>query len=367
MQKCFTTSAGWKNDAYDLLLNDGIFINNFGGNIGNSLFNNRLNCFLNCPFSFELIDLINDGDFVFWTPANFLNSLAVPPVFSQTLLKHAEKLIVFGIGIQAEKSISEIEIKSETKRFIRDLAEARATFIPRGSVSRDFLKTNFDVICPVLGCPSVLINDLPSILLCLLNKTQKLFFNKNLSELNFGLSFAGYLGGSEHRDILIDSLANLRFSYVPQTEINLVRKLHGLPYDSNKYNDEIYGIPPKLVNILSAEGDLIFDASLDRLAIKIRNIDFFVTERIHGAMFAISNGIPAVVVCSDIRSEEFCNHLGLPYVKEDFLLNCSVDSLILNFIDLAVSNINNQIVKLTQARSALLDYFRSVGLSFNIV
>jgi polysaccharide pyruvyl transferase WcaK-like protein len=328
MQKQFTSTSGWKNTGLDFLYFDGIFSDVYGENSGNNIFSEYLNIFLSNPVSYECENYFNEGDVFIWSPANFLYELSEVPSFSDILFRHADHLIIFGIGIQARHSISEIRLKPETEKFLTDLFDRGAKFISRGAKSSEFLRS-IGIDTSFMGCGSILLKNTFG-MERLRFKNSYLLDRDFISIANIALSFTGYLEKSKHRLSVYQSLPNYEnFLYIAQTEINLYKRLNNIPFNNDHYIQEVENLPPAMVDSLINNNNFLFDLDPIRLALKMAHIDFYISERIHGAILAISNGIPTILISSDLRTLELCELLSIPNVRtEEIMID---ESLNINF------------------------------------
>ena len=363
MQKQFTTSTGWKNDGIDLLYDQGIFANCYGENTGNNVFALALNIFLANPISFDYINKFSPGDAVFWTPANFLNQLSVPPSCSPILLQHAANLYVIGIGVQATLSIDEINLKTETREFLRLLEASGAKFIARGRFSQAYMD-RIHITSSAIGCPSLLYPKIEGISNLLRLKEGML--RDPLFRVNgkLGLSFTPYIKDAGHRQEIMTAFGNLQnVTYIAQTEINLARMAAGVASDHTLLKTETEGLPASLVTHILERKKIIFDLLPTRLIQKLLiSVDFYISERIHGAVLALTNGIPTIVCCTDLRTIELCELMGIPHVfPSSFTMKekLSIDDLVAIYLD-QVGEFENVYSK---AQNALIKYLHDQNIN----
>jgi len=60
----------------------------------------------------------------------------------------------------------------------------------------------------------------------------------------------------------------------------------------------------------------------------MKRYDFVLGTRFHGAMAAIQSGVPALIITHDSRTQELCEFLNIPFIKdEDFSEEMTVSQL----------------------------------------
>lgn len=62
---------------------------------------------------------------------------------------------------------------------------------------------------------------------------------------------------------------------------------------------------------------------------EVKKYDFFIGQRVHGAMVALNSLVPPVVMNGDSRAREMCEYLNIPYLPQ-YLLSGDIEEIIAN-------------------------------------
>jgi len=228
---------------------------------------------------------------------------------------------IVGLGAQSSTYDPNIELTEGTQRFVKVIAERCARIGVRGPFTAEVLAGMGVDNVQITGCPSYYMNGA----------------QPGGAAAIRAVAFDGAtrLAVNGSRDVV-------RHAFDPQ---KMRATLHGLIAEALRYDalfvaqteaEEItMADHPGTADAEAAAGRLVdfyHDSALDPAALRawalrrsrvfwsvdgwldaMRDVDFVVGTRFHGAIAALSVGTPAFVLCHDTRTKEMCEFLGLPH------------------------------------------------------
>ncbi|WP_377377177.1 polysaccharide pyruvyl transferase family protein [Ponticaulis profundi] len=226
-------------------------------------------------------------------------------------------IIVFGLGAQAPigQSISESFVAPETKRLLSVISHHAPKIAVRGEFTADLCKHLGIDNVEVIGCQSCFISRRSEFRLPeLMNppRIEKTVVNVTYPEPEIKLikealaSNSTFIGQTERFEYEIAKIERLESVEDIPSEIlslirpGLMRAFTSSRIDFKSYHEwikksfhQFYSMPPWFEKF--KEG---YDACIG--------------TRFHGNMAAMQAGVPSLWIVHDSRTQEFCDHLGLP-------------------------------------------------------
>jgi Polysaccharide pyruvyl transferase len=243
-------------------------------------------------------------NFDFGSMARFIESTDLP-------------VAIVGLGAQSKDYSPRIPLKPGTERLMRVVAERAPVIGVRGPFTADVLEEmnirNFQIV----GCPSYYMNGEGDPLACDPALSEKPKIAVNASRDVVGHSF----DAKKMREVVAGLIKEaIRYDgiFIAQTE----REEMILAMGSNASETDV-----ALEKLSSYFVDSIPDVDSLRIWAKVhsrvywsveqwiddmRELDFVVGTRFHGAMAALLAGTPAFVFCHDTRTREMSEFLGVP-------------------------------------------------------
>lgn len=257
--------------------------------------------------------------------ADFIKALGLP-------------VVVFGLGAQAplNATVKDAWVNDSTLRLMRVLSEHSQSIAVRGAFTAELLYKYGIKNAEVVGCQSTFFSRRPnfsfpemtpgaldrilvSITRC---RPERALVRQAIARK------AGFIGQSSH------------FEYRLR-EIEPGIALKDLPED-------ILALLPKDTETAFTTGEIPFEAYHTWIRDHFRQFynmpDWFdyirgrfgvaIGSRFHGNMSAMLSGVPALWVVHDSRTQEFCNHLGLPHVPLSVVrMGLPIEELVDRYLD----------------------------------
>lgn len=265
--------------------------------------------------------------------ANFLTTDTTPGVVVRTQLVqgYQRPMVAIGLGAQAEIHQDGQTLHADVLTFLRTLAERSPLGRPNISVRGEFTRrvveaAGFGQHIEVLGCPSLFLNPSPD-----LGQQIQRRFDAGSQRMSVG-------GWSKNIPAALEAgLARLAQDtdgiYIAQHPIDLAYFMAGQA-DKAERGPLLrmrQFITPGMDNAQSDAwamryGRVFFNVPdwMDAAA----QCDGFLGCRIHGTMFSLQAGVPAVCIAHDSRTLELCEIMKLPHVRlqEAIEAGASVDN-----------------------------------------
>lgn len=266
------------------------------------------------PFSFDPAIVRERCRLICVPAANFLYSGFDLGELADRLEATGLPLMVLGLGAQAFRSVSEVQLKPGTERLLHLFRERCARIMLRGSYTAAVLERygvqNFEV----LGCPSNFIHPNPHLGASIAER----FRTKPLQAVALAPTFYSYNAKGERA--LLDEFGEDRVTQLiaqdPLAAIMLARR----ELDAPEVAAWLDGKAGLLTEMNKAERDLwagrlrgYFSAEAWMEAYQA--VDAVIGTRIHGAALGWQAGRAALVISFDLRTEELAQTMGLPFVK----------------------------------------------------
>lgn len=264
----------------------------------------------------------NSGfQFVFLRGSNFVHEFMdwerAPEVLNQLRIPvHA-----IGIGAQAERK-RQIALSDQSKQIWRGISERCRTIGVRGQFTAETLREIGVANVDIVGCPSLFrarnrdlqlrlkpASDVRRVAFSLRRETSKVYaVNQN--------EFV-----KRQRRLL------LRFA----DAYDLTVTIHGEPEEKAFFDgDEVSieqstrqlreigwftpDVESRLIEIY--RNRLFLSDAVEQYDDMIRTMDFAIGYRVHGVLPALANGVPAVLITYDTRSEELAETLSIPMIRD---------------------------------------------------
>ena len=238
--------------------------------------------------------------------------------------------LMVGLGAQAPDNKNVLtDIPKGTIQFIKEVAERSQSIGVRGSYTADVLKKlGIDKI-DVVGCPS--------------------FY----TGLSGSLHVAKRSFSNIHNIAVTGSSNVIPHSYDPRLAAQVELKLFRMA-DAGNFAYVLQSELPEILYLEKAEmsrklamkrsAEIMGYTSLDAYAATIRRIGkvffdvqewfdwirnrgFIVGTRLHGAVAALLQGVPALIVCHDMRTREMCELMRFPHVSLSAARDLSLEEM----------------------------------------
>lgn len=272
----------------------------------------------------EIDEIRETADAIVMAASNFINEKSDFEAGARTLERLKLPVIVLGIGAQApDTSAKNLALKEGTKRFLYLLSELSVTIGVRGEYTAEILNGLGIKNCTVIGCPTYYIN-------------RNENFAVNVKRLEKDEEFAPVLNYS----YLTQKCDEAIYKYAFQNKLDVIGQSQlienhwkqGVPIDpqNEKLASHEKNVAQHYTNILGSDIDEIkryfqnhfyqyYD--VEQWAKEIRKYHFSFGTRFHGNMIAFQNGVPALLVTHDSRTQELAEFCNIPYLKAADLEN----------------------------------------------
>ena len=234
---------------------------------------------------------------------------------SDNWAKGSNQIIILGLGAQLTQELNTPKklvnaLPKEIKRAIQSISLYTNDFEVRGNMTAECLELLGVHNYKVLGCPSFYYSPTNMLNIC----------DLELSEIsNLALSFDHY-GNEKTRnffEMCFYSQYWKKAKWVMQTMRDMPLTMEGLKVEERHLQNRFPGTSVEaemFFNNVRQKGVIFFDFDEWGAFFKKENIDLSVGMRFHGNMIALLNGIPALWITHDDRTEELCDVIGLPHV-----------------------------------------------------
>lgn len=225
-------------------------------------------------------------------------------------------VIGIGLGAQALKQGEAIKLSDGTARWLATLARLSPGNGPtlglRGAFTADQIaRAGFPDIATVTGCPSNFTSaDNPADVLAEGYKRRP-----HRIAVNAGIPFLPALARVER--MLVPLVTGER-DYIVQHGLEMIRIAYGefdLISPGELELTHQYIMPDQDLDTFKSwcRTHAVALNSVQGWMNHVRQFDFVVGTRFHGAMLAIQAGVPAGCITIDSRTEEMCQTMGIPY------------------------------------------------------
>lgn len=283
-------------------------------------------------FTDKDIDFYNsEFDYCFLRGSNFINEHTDWGPLPELLRKLKMPLIPFAIGAQAE-SRRKLELPEKARDVWRLFADRCTTMGVRGDYTAEVLNDIGIKNVDIIGCPSLFRCNNPDLQIRAkpLAELRKIAFNMRREvSATYAADIKRYL--SVQRDFI--RRLNRRF--------NLTVTSHGEPPEKAfffKDEEMIARHMPELINqgwFENAEDELVkiyrnqmfFSGTVAEHDAFARTMDLVLGFRVHGNLPALANGVPAIFVDYDQRSQELARTFSIPCLTMDQLAKYDLDAL----------------------------------------
>jgi len=304
----------------DPMLGADALMHESGHNIGNFAFWNATRLLFDAnivrfPFNTraDRPGAIADADFIVVPAANFLNATAELGWLADLIVALNKPCLVVGLGAQADSEDRPPELREGTVRFLREAA-ARTPFLGvRGEFSARLCEHYGVQNVRVLGCPSIFTNGN--------RQTGAQIAARWIEDLDRPAISASSIK-MQARDaerLLFAALGQYPgASYIVQRPVELIKVAQRLPLTES---DEAYiekcreFLAPALSTPQFRQvvrQSVFAPPSVDAWRFFLRSHSHSVGTRIHGALMALSAGLPTVCMTHDTRTRELCSVLQVP-------------------------------------------------------
>jgi hypothetical protein len=235
--------------------------------------------------------------------------------------------VVVGLGAQAPELGSEVKLNKGSERWLKALAERSHSIGVRGEYTADVLSRIGIQNTLVLGCPSHLINPLPT----LGEVLEKKFYHNQLQKLVVAAGSPEKKSLKRVEQKLIGWLRSHNGTYVcqaPPQLISLAR--NGENEVSKEWLNQFrrYLLPTlsyytqprsKFVSFIKQHFRIFFNVEewLEFLSC----FDLSLGTRMHGSSLATQSATPAICIYHDSRTRELCRTLAIPHVSVNQFLS----------------------------------------------
>jgi ubiquinone/menaquinone biosynthesis C-methylase UbiE len=278
------------------------------------------------PFSQQQIEYYKSRyDKIIIAASNFLHKYADFGIFADNLEKLSLPVAVLGLGAQANSFNDDIscDLKPGTIRFAKLISEMSELIGVRGGYTADILNKLGIKNVSIIGCPSYYIANDPNY------QIHKKPYHK---ELSVAVNIMQSKQNTANEYLLKKAIQN-KYDVIGQMEWCLeVLKKEGLQFEKYDRLDSNLAYYRSFLNL-----DLLTEFARTNFyqfydvplwLAHMQKYDFVMGTRFHGAMAAIQAGVPAIVVVHDSRTQELCEYLNIPSIKQnDFSLNLTVNQL----------------------------------------
>jgi polysaccharide pyruvyl transferase WcaK-like protein len=270
-----------------------------------------------------------EADVVFIRGANTLGDEKWAAILAAFLEKVKLNVVVMGIGIQAP-SRDRLPKNPGVKQLAKLLGERSKVVGVRGRITADFLEKLGVHNVQIVGCPSILRHNSPTLQL------KKPAWRRVKS---FGFSLTRYHGVLYQRDP----------TTFLQVQSRLIKELHALgrlgiitqverEEKAFAYRDEqaMHGATEKLrqsgwfdagMEAIYRNRSVFFGTRPSDYDMHVRNFDVVFGTRLHTNAMAISCGVPAITLTFDLRVEEIYDFWRLPTVPIEKAVELSAQEI----------------------------------------
>lgn len=228
--------------------------------------------------------------------------------------------VVVGLGAQAKDRNMAIEVPEGTQRFLKVASERTPLIGARGTFTAEVLDRMGIRNVQVVGCPSLYPLQPPPAMVMpdLLPPPGQLVLNGSRNVVDHSFDRDTML--AVERTVFHYALKH-DVDYVLQSELPEILFHRGLgeaPRSQLATVRRILDIDPALSDdafelYLRRRGRTFFNVA--EWAEFIRTKTLSIGSRFHGNVMAMTNGIPAILIAHDTRTEEMAEHIGLPRFK----------------------------------------------------
>jgi hypothetical protein len=264
-------------------------------------------------FDFSPSELADRYRLICIPAANYLYSDFDFADFANRLEDTNLPLLVLGLGMQASKDISEINLKRGTQRLLRLFAERAARIFVRGKHTAAFLDGQGVHNFSVLGCPSNFINFNPQLGRIISRRLQS--WDADGTSIDFAPTF--YPQNTDLELALLDTIGERLREIICQEPIESIGLARG------RKSDYLYHWLATESGFVTRLGKAKREAIARRFRAYsdieawlegYRQADLVIGTRIHGSILGWQAARPAIVVAHDLRTAELAEATGLALV-----------------------------------------------------
>ena len=217
------------------------------------------------------------------------------------------KIPIVLMGLGTDMSLNENSkdfvrnLSKPMKKFYRTLADMTPSISVRGYFTQEILNLAGIKNTVVTGCPSYYVNGTsnPEIIKKQYRDDFKINFNTNHSYNEIFKKFVN--NGNAYFTIQTETMLMELADYqneIPKNILQAIAKEYGINEENLSKDNKRY---------------VYFD-DIENWENYIKQIDFSIGTRIHGAIIALKNGIPAVMIPNDTRTKEMADLFNIPQV-----------------------------------------------------
>jgi len=238
--------------------------------------------------------------------------------------------LAIGLGAQSKDLETLPEIPASTQQWVRAIAERQSTNNPNIAVRGEFTRRTLEKMgirdqVEVLGCPSLFINDSPSLGKQIASK----FKQKRTAVI-------GVAAGNPLRPVnenlerkLLNTAVKTGGNYIVQHPLPFIKVARGetsdLSSDWHTRLQSLFGQPISKANTFIPPPNISVFFDIDAWMECLRQHDLVIGMRIHGTMLALQAGTPALCIVHDSRTEELCEIMKIPYIHARLLEESPAD------------------------------------------
>lgn len=286
--------------------------------IGNGLVSHLLYSKLE-PFNYGMTPAHIEENFdrVAIAAANFLHPNFDFSVYSNMLEKISLPVLLVGLGAQSPSADLEVKgVPRGTWRLIEIAAERSASVGVRGAFTAEVLHRHGIKNVRITGCPSLYTDAVVS---RRIRRPTKLDMARIL--VNGSRNVTTHSGDARAafrvEKMLLDFAMESGCHFVYQNEQPEIHISLGKEHEDQDRHlqslSDFFGVSANdFLDYVKSRGRTFF--SVDEWFEWVRDYDFSFGTRFHGNVAALLNGVPAVVITHDSRTQELCEFAAIPHV-----------------------------------------------------
>ena len=273
------------------------------------------------PTPADVIRYNKTFDFAFLRGSNFIHEFMnweqAPEVLAQLRIRvHA-----IGVGAQAECK-RQINLSEASRQVWRRISERSTTIGVRGQFTAETLRDAGIENVDVIGCPSVFRR-------CVRNMRLRFKPVSEVKRVAFSLRRETSSVYAVDQKEFVNRQRRLLLKFADAYDLTVT--IHGEPEEKAFFDadEQAIGEATQKLRTLGwftpdVEAKLtdiyrrrlfLYDA-VEQYDAMINSMDFAIGYRVHGVLPALANGIPAILITYDTRSEELAQTLSIPMIRD---------------------------------------------------
>lgn len=221
-----------------------------------------------------------------------------------------ERVVVLGVGAQAQAGADEIKLQPGTRRFLDIVAERSVSIGVRGDFTADVLEQLGVKNVDVIGCPSVFmirdaLRERPAFdnIRVAVNTTWHGHYRDAIDEL--------FAFGEAHDALLVEQSERSMLQFCVDRLLS-----PGVQFRARYYSEDPQGAW-RLLDWWRRR--LVYYVSLESWKNSMNNVDLVVGSRFHGGIVALLSGARSLFLTMDTRTKELVEYFNLPHMRfQDF-------------------------------------------------